>query len=174
MLLFTDLYRPTRTSGASLPQAPLVPACCAYSSAWGTWRRETVPACAQQLAVPSLPPKQPRSSSCEPHFSPAPRCCTEARWACTPLQSPGSLVLMESHQILCYSQHPSLHTHTPLQFHCTCFKTVQCEQRPNGNRLYQKLCSASVNVVYSRMGGIYSTNAALTGILKYFVDNHDI
>lgn len=80
---------------------------------------------------------------------------------------------MELHCILCYSEHPSLHivvahTQTHIQFQFTCFKTVQCEGTPNGNSLYQKLCHASVNVVCSKMGDIYSTNAAQTGILKCF------
>lgn len=63
-LTFTD--RQALPGHVSLPQAPLVPACRACSSALGTWRRVTMAACAQQLAVPSLHPKQPRHPTAVP------------------------------------------------------------------------------------------------------------
>lgn len=62
VLPFTDLSQTNmHLQGKSLFLRHLWP-----QPAWGTWRRVTVPACAQQLAVPSLHPKQPHHLTAVP------------------------------------------------------------------------------------------------------------
>lgn len=177
-------YRPTHTSRASLSSGSFVPSCCACSSAQGHLEESDsaslCPAAGSAQPAPQTTPSPPAApdNPTSIHLHAAGLRLLELTGFALPCRAPGACSSWNyiTSRVIQSTPHFTmwLYTHTLIQFHFTCFKTVQCEGRPNGNNLYQKLRNASVNVVYPRMGGIYSTNAAQIGILKYFVDNHDI